>query len=221
MIPDFLDLPIFPLPNATLFPKSLLPLHIFEPRYRNMIARSLQGDRMIGIALLREGWQKDYFGRPPIHKTFGVGKIVDHERLNDGRYNIVLEGFYRVRLVEEYASEPFRVGRVAVLRDAPIDHLRSEISAIQRELSDSCRQLGRLLPSLREPLQGAWSAHPHPAVTADLLAALVAVDAYDRQSLIEELNPLRRLKLVLVQVRRILAQLEERSEVAEEVLEEE
>ena len=60
-------IPIFPLPNAVLFPNVFLPLHIFEPRYREMVADALQGDRIIGMVLLRPGWEADYDGRPAIY----------------------------------------------------------------------------------------------------------------------------------------------------------
>lgn len=218
MVPEYLDVPIFPLPNVTFFPKTLLPLHVFEPRYRKMVANTLKGDRLMSVALLRDGWQKDYFGRPPIYRTFGVGKIVDFEHLDDDCYNIILEGLYRVRLVTEHDTTPFRTGRVLVLQDAPIDR-SPHLSAIQKELAQQTRTLADLMPEFRDTLQNVWSVHPHPAVTADLLASSLVVDAYDRQSILEEADPIRRLKLVLVQVKQIVYQLSHKT-VEEEVLEE-
>ena len=70
MLPEYVDIPIFPLPNVTFFPQTVLPLHVFEPRYVEMVANCLRGDKLMGVALLREGWQKDYFGQPPIYKNF-------------------------------------------------------------------------------------------------------------------------------------------------------
>lgn len=220
MIPEYLDVPIFPLPNATLFPNTVLPLHIFEPRYRQMTANCLRGDRMMAIALLNEGWQKDYFGRPPIHKTFGVGKIVDHELLDDGRYNIVLEGAYRAKLVEEYPHEPYRVGHVMVLQDRRIDDRRAEVVQLQKEIFEDCRRVMTLLPETRESIQSAWSSHPHPAVIADMLASSLVADPYDRQSILTESDPVRRLGLTLIQVRRILHH-QAQKEIQEKILEEE
>lgn len=206
MIPDYLDIPIFPLPNVTFFPKTVLPLHVFEPRYRALTAACLNGDRMMGVALLKEGWQSDYFGRPAIHRIFGAGKIVDCETAADGRYHIVLEGLYRVRLIEEHAHDPYRVGRVEVLRDDPIDHRRAEVSALMKELEEALEELASAAPGLRGPLRGLWSAHPHPGVKADLLAGALTVDAYERQSILDSACPVRRLRLVLVQARRLRAQ---------------
>ena len=85
-------LPLFPLPNVVLFPNVFLPLHIFEPRYRAMVADAIAGDRMIGMVLLRPGWEHDYEGRPPVFAVGCSGVITHVEQLADGRYNIVLRG---------------------------------------------------------------------------------------------------------------------------------
>src|SRR5687768_8983806 len=90
MLPS--SLPIFPLPSVVLFPNVFLPLHIFEPRYRQMIADALSGDRIIGMVLLKPGYEDDYEGRPPIYGTGCSGLITHVERMEDGRYNLVLRG---------------------------------------------------------------------------------------------------------------------------------
>ncbi len=203
MIPEYLDIPIFPLPNVTFFPRTILPLHVFEPRYREMTAASLRGDRLLGVALLRDGWQKDYFGHPPIHRTFGVGKIVEHDRLEDGRYNLQVEGLYRVRLITEYPTEPFRTGRAIVLQDGPLDAHRQEVSMLSRELRKGCDLLCQWMPEYASPLQSVWGANLHPSMIVDQLATMLVLDAYDRQSILEEIDPIRRMKLMLVQVNRI------------------
>jgi len=221
MIPEYLDIPLFPLPNLTFFPKTVEPLHIFEPRYREMVSCALKGDRLIGIALLREGWQKDYFGNPPIHKTFGVGKIVDYELLEDGRYNIQVEGLYRARLVTEYPTNPFRTCRALVVQDAPLDGMRDEISALREDLTIASDELSEVLPEYASLVRSAWNAHPHPMVVVDLLASAIVLDAYDRQCILEEMDPLRRMKLVLIQLRRIVFEVNEEPEDEPEYLESE
>ena len=105
-------LPLFPLPNVVLFPNVFLPLHIFEPRYRAMVADALEGDRLIGMVLLRPGWEGDYEGRPPVFPTGCAGLITHHERLPDGRYNIVLRGLEKFRILDEDASRSYRIARV-------------------------------------------------------------------------------------------------------------
>src|SRR5258706_10929956 len=93
-------LPIFPLPNVVLFPNVFLPLHIFEPRYREMVADAVASDRMIGMVLLRPGWDRNYEGRPPIYPIGCSGVMTHVERLGHRRYNIVLRCLARFRLLE-------------------------------------------------------------------------------------------------------------------------
>src|SRR6516225_2120931 len=105
-------LPLFPLPNVVLFPNVFLPLHIFEPRYREMVADALSTDRLIAMMLLRPGWERDYEGRPPVYPVGCSGVITHAEKLPDGRFNIVLRGVERVRLLEEERSRNYRGGLV-------------------------------------------------------------------------------------------------------------
>jgi Lon protease-like protein len=101
-----ISIPLFPLPNVVLFPNVFLPLHIFETRYRTMVADALAGDRIIGMALLRPGYQSDYEGRPPVYPVGTAGVITHTEALPDGRFNIVLRGIEKFRILEEDASRP-------------------------------------------------------------------------------------------------------------------
>src|SRR5580765_8245486 len=110
-------LPIFPLPNVVLFPNVFLPLHIFEPRYREMVADAVKSDRLIGMALLQPGWQRDYEGRPPVFPVGCSGVITHVERLPDGRYNIVLRGLERFRIVQEDHQRAYRRGIVESLTE--------------------------------------------------------------------------------------------------------
>ena len=115
-------LPLFPLPNVVLFPNVFLPLHIFEPRYRAMVADAITGDRMIGMVLLRPGWEHDYEGRPPVFAVGCSGVITHVEQLADGRYNIVLRGLERFRILEEDHSLGYRRGIVEPLPEPPMDN---------------------------------------------------------------------------------------------------
>src|SRR3954466_8391179 len=94
-------MPLFPLPTVVLFPNVYLPLHIFEPRYREMVSDALDGDRLIGMVLLRPGWQQEYEGRPPVYPIGCSGVITHVEKQQDGRYNLVLRGLERFRIIEE------------------------------------------------------------------------------------------------------------------------
>lgn len=114
-------IPLFPLPNVVLFPQMPMPLHVFEPRYRKMVRDALEGERTIGMTLLRPGWEPEYHGRPPVYPVGCAGVIEQSEALEDGRYNIVLRGTTRFRIREEHEGEPYRVATVEPLPDAPGD----------------------------------------------------------------------------------------------------
>jgi len=116
---DLSAIPLFPLPNVVLFPRAVLPLHVFEERYKAMTADALCGDRQIAMALLKPGWEKNYHGKPAIEPVVCVGKILTHERLPDGRYNFLLQGHTRARLIHEVESD--RSYRLAELEPLPED----------------------------------------------------------------------------------------------------
>lgn len=111
-------LPLFPLPNVVLFPQMPLPLHVFEPRYRKMVRDALDSHSTIGMTLLQPGWEPDYQGRPPVYPVGCAGRIEQSEPLDEGRYNIVLRGSTRFRILEEHEGEPYRLASVVPLRDA-------------------------------------------------------------------------------------------------------
>ena len=186
MLPPII--PIFPLPNAVLFPNVFLPLHIFEPRYREMIADALASDRLIGMVLLRPGWERDYEGRPSVYPIGCSGVITHVERLPDGRYNIVLRGLERFRIVSEDQTK--------IYRRATIEPL------LERQLGADERQVVRTARAKLEALLTATlrRAHGEPAdTTPDLrtagamcdedlvnaLAQYLDLDPLERQALLE------------------------------------
>lgn len=132
MLPPLI--PIFPLPNVVLFPNVFLPLHIFEPRYRQMVSDALAGDRIIGMALLRPGWEGSYEGRPPVYPVGCAGLITHAERLQDGRYNIVLRGLEKFQLIEEDTSRSYRLARVEGITEMTPGDEREEMRVARRRL---------------------------------------------------------------------------------------
>src|SRR5919201_3320379 len=129
-------LPIFPLPNVVLFPNVFLPLHIFEPRYRAMLADALEGDRIIGMTLLRPGYEANYEGRPVIYDIGCAGVITHSQPLADGRYDIVLRGIEKFSVRSEDQSKPYRIGHVEPISEAippdeaqPLRHQRQRLEA--------------------------------------------------------------------------------------------
>jgi uncharacterized protein len=118
-------LPLFPLPGVVLMPGTILPLHIFEPRYRAMVADALAADRTIGMAMLYPGWESGG-DDPRIYSIGGAGEIIESEELEDGRYNILLEGRFRFRVLEEAPANPYRVARVEEIRSVPFSDPKEE-----------------------------------------------------------------------------------------------
>ena len=110
------SIPLFPLSNVVLFPGCLAPLHIFEPRYRQMTEAALEAERLIGMVTVRPEASEEMRGNPPIYAVGCAGFISDHQRLPDGRYNIVLRGVKRFRVESEYAPKSERLYRVAEAR---------------------------------------------------------------------------------------------------------
>jgi len=109
-------IPLFPLPNLVFFPRTYVPLHIFEPRYREMVQAAAASHRMVGMVLLKEGWEADYEGAPAIFAMGCVGRMMNVQRLSDGRSNILLQGLRRFEIQHEVGDESYRQGRI-VLKD--------------------------------------------------------------------------------------------------------
>ncbi|MGH9384308.1 MAG: LON peptidase substrate-binding domain-containing protein [Vicinamibacterales bacterium] len=131
------SIPIFPLPTVVLFPHVFLPLHIFEPRYRQMVADALSGDRLIGMALLRPGYESDYEGRPPIYNTGCTGLITHFERLDDGRFNLILRGLDKFSVLGEEDPTDARIYRralVSLIDESLHDHDRDVLRTERRRL---------------------------------------------------------------------------------------
>src|SRR5918993_795944 len=140
MLPS--TIPIFPLPNVVLFPNVFLPLHIFEPRYRQMVSDALAGERMIGMVLLQPGYEPDYERSPAVYDVGCAGLITHVERLSDGRFNIVLRGLERFRIVgEENPTSSILYRRALIapltegLTDPPRDVMKAERAKLEALLA--------------------------------------------------------------------------------------
>ena len=178
--------PLFPLPNVVLFPQAVLPLHIFEERYKLMVADAVKGARQIAMALLQPGWEKNYHCHPGIDPVVCVGTILSHERLADGRYNLLLQGTTRAKVIRESTEYPYRLAELRPLIDEPV---------MEIDLADERRQLALAFEDERlfrtgigrrfhELLNG-----PVPTATiADLIAFNFLEDINLKQSLLAECN---------------------------------
>ena len=143
-------IPLFPLPNLVLFPDTEVPLHIFEPRYRQMIADIADGERTIGMMLLKGNWESDYYAYPDIYAVGCAGRIERLVRISDGRYNLVLKGLSEFRVTREIRERPYRQAEVQWCGVAP------ETLAMTDEVMAHLREL--LTSYLGEPAKEAWHA---------------------------------------------------------------
>jgi Lon protease-like protein len=199
------EVPIFPLPNAQMFPQALLPLHVFEPRYREMVREAMDGERLIGVALLEPGYEEDYAGRPPVRAVLGVGRIIAHEPLPDGRSNILLRGEYRARIVRELAPhKAYRMARLEVIEDLVPPNGAVEVRDTLMAVAD---QLSVRLPSGGETLRTLVRSVSGAGALADVLAAALITDSETRQRLLETPDVVARARDVVDQVGLLLARL--------------
>ena len=141
-------IPLFPLPSLVLFPNADVPLHIFEPRYRQMIADIADGERTIGMMLLKGDWERDYYAYPDIYQIGCAGRIERLVRMPDGRYNLILKGLSEFRVSREIRERPYRQAEVQWCPVAP------EMLAMTDELNAQLREL--LTAYLGESAKEAW-----------------------------------------------------------------
>jgi Lon protease-like protein len=182
-MPSALILPIFPLPDVTFFPHTLLPLHVFEARYRAMVADAVARDRRLCVVQLRPGYEADYAGKPAVHAVGGMGEIVSCERLANGRYNLALRGDARVRLLRERPSDTlYRLVDAEVLDDVPPP---ADVGPLLQRVRAGCRDLLQILGRPTNFLDGALADGQPPAVIADRIASGVLPGAAVRQELLE------------------------------------
>jgi uncharacterized protein len=174
------EIPIFPLPNVVLFPSALLPLHIFEPRYRAMVADALEGERLIGMVMLRPGWEPHYEEAPQVYPVGCAGFITHAERLPDGRYNIILRGLEKFRILNErgarQSGERYRIARIEAIKEP-----RPAVTAASREAR---HRLEKLLA--KKLHKNDHDFIPKDVPDADLVHAIAQhLDPLEKQALLE------------------------------------
>jgi len=185
-------IPLFPLPNVVLFPNVFLPLHIFETRYREMVGDALAGDRIIGMVLLRPGYEANYEGRPPIYDMGCAGVITPSQPLSDGRYDIVLRGIEKFRVTSENHSYAYRIGNVESISEAvppdevqPLRQQRQRLEAVLAAAIERVRSEPRFPPSVPD----------EDLVNA--LAQYLELEVVERQALLECTGVLARCRALI------------------------
>ena len=185
--------PLFPLSSVVFFPNTLLPLHIFEPRYREMVNTSLESEKIIGMALLKPGWESDYYGNPEVYDVIGMGRIVSSETLDDGKINIFLYGLKRAKIVEVVKESPYRLARVSLLdsvKDSNDETLRVEIDELIQTWNlylDDKQKSHRINVNTQLPLENL----------TDALASMIFPNVFDKQRLLEEVDIQKRAQIII------------------------
>jgi Lon protease-like protein len=187
--------PLFPLPNVVLFPRAVLPLHIFEERYKAMTAHALAGDRLVAMALFRPGWQASYYARPAIEPIVCVGQIVSSERLDDGKYNFLLHGLTRAKILSEESSTPYRTARLEPFCESPVMEI-DLTNERQRLMEILCREPLAALPQT-DQLKRIVSSPLSTGQVADLIAFHVLTNIPFKQSILADADIPRRVSRVI------------------------
>ncbi|MGF1571467.1 MAG: LON peptidase substrate-binding domain-containing protein [Sumerlaeia bacterium] len=199
-----ISVPIFPLPGLVLYPHTHLPLHIFEPRYVELIRDVLAGDQYMATANIRQTNDASETAKPRIHNVLTQARIVDYEELPEDRYFVMLEGICRIKLIEEIPTDPYRTVLAATLTDELFQEDRVAINEARESLLQNAKLLAERSQDLKARLSNLQNTHLHPGIIADVVASQVVRDPYTRQSLLEQTNILRRLRMVDIQLKSIM-----------------
>jgi uncharacterized protein len=193
---------LFPLPNLVMFPHVVLPLHIFEPRYRQMTEDALAGDRLISMIQITPPPRGEHWREPvPLESVGCLGKIIQHKRLADGRFNILLLGRKRVRLQREIATDKlYRIAEVEILEDQPAalpeGPARAELIGLFRQLFKGKQKLD---PDLDELLN-----KPVPlGLLADIITHALDLPPALKQRLLAESSVDQRVDTIRSLIRQV------------------
>lgn len=203
-------MPLFPLDTATLLPQQVLPLHIFEDRYRQMVSEALDGAGQIAMAVFRgPRWRKEYHGRPPLRPAVCVGQVMEHEQFPDGRFNLVLQGVCRARIVEEMPAEEGVLYRRALLQPVGVGEVDEAELEGMRDWLDAALSEGPLTHmSAAEALLGYIRNGAIPTSTLlELVSFTMTSGGELRYTLLAEGDASRRAELVRGELEHIEAML--------------
>lgn len=187
-------LPVFALPSVVLFPKTYLPLHIFEPRYREMVRDSLNGSQAIVMSLLKEGWERNYYGHPEVFSLGCVGRIVKSQTLEDGRYNILLYGLAKVRLRDDVLDKSYRRARIETVRPPSSEGLLPE--ELRSRLLRKLRAYGELVGT-RPRMEMIFRERVEDEALVNLFSAEINFTVVEKQFLLEAENLMQQCKRLI------------------------
>ena len=190
-------IPLFPLPSTVFYPGTPLPLHIFEPRYRQMTADALEGERKIGMVLLRPDWEAAYFDRPEIFPMGCVGSIEKEIRHPDGKYNFTLVGLRRFRILREVDGKLYRCAEIDLLEEQNEQEIGEKPNVTRDGLIERYREFTSLIPknnSLKE--EPDWNLGNLLSQFVDRFAYRLDLSLEQKQTFLEEQDVLRRAEVL-------------------------
>lgn len=188
---------LFPLPNLVLFPDSFAPLKVFENRFVRLVEDAKEDDGLIGMALLRPGWEDDYKGNPPIQPIVCVGKILRQQQLPSGNFDVLLYGLFRARIVEELECESYRTARVDVIADRTLPIQAETIAKRMHRALDLVPGRKSVIWEMRRMANQLRGIDSTPGRYADAVANASDLQHEDRYQLLAEPDVLRRLEQLI------------------------
>jgi ATP-dependent Lon protease len=187
---------LFPLPNLVVFPHVMQPLHIFEPRYQQMLEDAIVGDGLIAMTVLAPSWESDY-GRPPIRSTACLCRVATHCKTDQGTYNALLVGVQRIKIVRELApANLFRVAEVRLVDDAYPPENAPGRRQLQRRLATAFRRALPKMPGGCEQIEQLLSADVPLGMLTDIVAYALSLDQKVKEDLLAQ--PVADLRALLL-----------------------
>ncbi|MFP6637360.1 MAG: LON peptidase substrate-binding domain-containing protein [Nitrospinaceae bacterium] len=190
-------IPLFPLPSSVFYPGTPLPLHIFEPRYRQMTTDALEGERKIGMVLLKPDWEAAYFDRPELYTIGCVGSIEKEIRHPNGKFNFTLVGLRRFRILKELDGKSYRRAEIELLEELNEQEIGEEPNATRDGLIGLYREFVSFIPegnSLKE--EPDWNLGDKLSQFIDRFAYRMDLNLEQKQTFLEEQDVFRRAKFL-------------------------
>jgi len=195
---------LFPLPDLVLFPHVMQPLHIFEPRYRDLLEDALEDDHLIAMSLLCPGWQSDYEGRPPVCPMACLSRVVSSRRLDDGTYNLLVLGLHRVRLLDELPPRHrYREAHAELRHDCPTTLTPKKQEKLTRRLRESFLDVLSSMPEAREQIGQLVGEDLPLATLTDIAGYVLDLDVAQKHRLLAEANVCRRARMLVEHLARL------------------
>ena len=193
-----MTIPVFPLPTTVFYPGTHLPLHIFEPRYREMTADALEGKRQVGMVLLKPDYEEEYFNKPQIYSVGCVGSIEQEIKHPDGKYNFTLVGLRRFRIISEKEGKAYRQAEIELLEEKNEQEIIEDLPNECREkLIVNFREFISLIPEGKsQKKEPDWNLGTKLSEFVDRFAYQLDLSLDQKQKFLEEQDVLKRAEFL-------------------------